>query len=126
MLVSDLRKVNDQLVVMLMLVDAIKAAASPAIGDVFTDVSEEEGSATDGNVAGCGNTGAVYGDVNVGGITGAMARRKLDFDPESDLTGSTSISRAFNSRCILRGCKNRRSGPRTTARAASWASWTSA
>ena len=68
-LVSDLRKVNDQFsVVMLMLVDAIKAAASPAIGDVFTDVSEQEGSATDGNVAGCGNTGAVYGDVNVGGI----------------------------------------------------------
>lgn len=105
-LVSDLRKVNDQFsVVMLMLVDAIKAAASPAIGDVFTDVSEEEGSATDGNVAGCGNTGAVYGDVNVGGITGAMAI-EFDFDPESDLTGSTSISRAFNSRCILRGCKN--------------------
>lgn len=75
-LVSDLRKVNDQFsVVMLMLVDAIKAAASPAIGDVFTDVSEEEGSATDGNVAGCGNTGAVYGDVNVGGITGRDGHR---------------------------------------------------
>ena len=47
----------------------------------------------------------MYGDVNVGGITGAMAI-EFDFDPESDLTGSTSISRAFNSRCILRGCKN--------------------
>ena len=105
-LVSDLRKVNDQFsVVMLMLVEAIKAAASPSIGDVFTDVSEEAGSATDGNVAGCGNTGSVYGDVNVGGIAGAMAI-EFDFDPESDLTGSSTISRAFNSRCILRGCEN--------------------
>ncbi len=105
-LVSDLRKVNDQFsVVMLMLVEAIKAAASPTIGDVFTDVSEEEGSTTDGNVAGCGNTGSVYGDVNVGGIAGAMAI-EFDFDPESDLTGSSTISRAFNSRCILRGCEN--------------------
>ncbi len=105
-LVDDLRKVNDQFsVVMLMLVDAIKSAANPNIGDVFTDVSEEEGSATEGNVAGCGNTGSVYGDVNVGGIAGAMAI-EFDFDPESDLTGSTSISRAFNSRCILRSCEN--------------------
>lgn len=105
-LVDDLRKVNDQFsVVMLMLVDAIKAAASPNIGDVFTDVSEQEGSATEGNVAGCGNTGSVYGDVNVGGIAGAMAI-EFDFDPESDLTGSTTISRAFNSRCILRGSEN--------------------
>lgn len=105
-LVSDLRRVNDQFsVVMLMLVEAIKAAASPAIGDVFTDVSEQEGSATDGNVAGCGNTGAVYGDVNVGGIAGAMAI-EFDFDPESDLTGSSTISRAFNSRCILRDSEN--------------------
>lgn len=105
-LVSDLRKVNDQFsVVMLMLVEAIKAAASPNIGDVFTDVSEEAGSATDGNVAGCGNTGSVYGDVNIGGIAGAMAI-EFDFDPESDLTGSSTISRAFNSRCILRECEN--------------------
>ena len=105
-LVSDLRKVNDQFsVVMLMLVDAIKAAASPTIGDVFTDVSEEAGSATDGNVAFCGNSGSVYGDVNVGGIAGAMAI-EFDFDPESDLTGSSTISRAFNSRCILRSCEN--------------------
>lgn len=105
-LVEDLRKVNDQFsVVMLMLVDAIKAAASPNIGDVFTDVSEQEGSATEGNVAGCGNSGSVYGDVNVGGIAGAMAI-EFDFDPESDLTGSTTISRAFNSRCILRGSEN--------------------
>ncbi len=105
-LVSDLRKVNDQFsVVMLMLVEAIKAAASPAIGDVFTDVSEEAGSATDGNVAFCGNSGSVYGDVNVGGIAGAMAI-EFDFDPESDLTGSSTISRAFNSRCILRSCEN--------------------
>ncbi len=105
-LVGDLRKVNDQFsVVMLMLVEAIKAAASPSIGDVFTDVSEQDGSATDGNVALCGNTGPVYGDVNVGGITGAMAI-EFDFDPESDLTGSSTISRAFNSRCILRSCEN--------------------
>ncbi|MGI6027643.1 MAG: GLUG motif-containing protein [Candidatus Scatomorpha sp.] len=105
-LVDDLRKVNDQFsVVMLMLVDAIKTAANPNIGDVFTDVSEEEGSATEGNVAGCGNSGSVYGDVNVGGVAGAMAI-EFDFDPESDLTGSTSISRAFNSRCILRGSEN--------------------
>ncbi len=105
-LVSDLRKVNDQFsVVMLMLVEAIKAAASPAIGDVFTDVSEEAGSETDGNVAFCGNSGSVYGDVNVGGVAGAMAI-EFDFDPESDLTGSSTISRAFNSRCILRSCEN--------------------
>ena len=105
-LVSDLRKVNDQFsVVMLMLVEAIKAAASPSIGDVFTDVSEEAGSATDGNVAFCGNSGSVYGDVNVGGVAGAMAI-EFDFDPESDLTGSSTISRAFNSRCILRSCEN--------------------
>ena len=105
-LVEDLRKVNDQFsVVMLMLVDAIKSAANPNIGDVFTDVSEQEGSATEGNVAGCGNSGSVYGDVNVGGIAGAMAI-EFDFDPESDLTGSTTISRAFNSRCILRGSEN--------------------
>ncbi len=31
---------------------------------------------------------------------------EFDFDPESDLTGSSTISRAFNSRCILRSCEN--------------------
>lgn len=105
-LVSDLRSVNDQFkVVAMLLVDAMAGIAGSGIEDMFTDISESEDGSTDGLVSGCENKGEITGDVNVGGIAGAMAI-EYDFDPESDVTGAKGLQ-SYLSRCVLAGCTNR-------------------
>ena len=104
-LLSDLRAVNDQFnIVMLLLVDTVQGLTDVSLGNSFTDVSEEEDSGTEGKVVSCTNRGVIYGDKNVGGITGAMAI-EYDFDPESDVTGSSGMS-AFLTKCVLKNCTN--------------------
>lgn len=76
--------------------------------DLWDDVSVETinnttlGKARDGT-----NTGAVEGDLNVGGIAGAMAI-EYDFDPEDDITevGEESYKFHYETRAILQDCVN--------------------
>ena len=82
--------------------------AADNLGGTVTDVSDQDSEETlTGKVELCTNHGPVSGDLNTGGIAGAMAREN-DMDPEDDLVISGNQSLNFNSelRCVLRNCKN--------------------
>lgn len=84
------------------------AAETAGQGTVFEDVSDEDTDGdTEGKVFNCLNAGAVYADLNAGGITGAMAREN-DLDPEDDtqISGSRSLNMTYKTRIVVRGCTN--------------------
>ncbi len=73
----------------------------------YEDISEKDiDASTDGKVERAVNTGAVQGDVNVGGIAGSMAIDEED--PEGNAAGS--VNRSFGSRyltkCVVNRCEN--------------------
>ena len=105
-LTGNLRQVGDQFGV---IVDLLKNGKKPTEGDRVVDVSDENiNAATQGKVFSCTNTGTVEGDVNVGGITGAMSI-EFDFDPEDDVSnqGSSSMNFQFLTQSIQQNCVNR-------------------
>lgn len=81
---------------------------SSAVGGSFEDVSDSD-TAKDqgGKVESCVNRGDVFGDANIGGITGAMALEN-DLDPEDDWTvsGSSSLNVSGEIRAVVLGCEN--------------------
>lgn len=81
---------------------------SSAIGGTFEDVSDAD-TAKDqgGKVEACVNRGSVFGDLNIGGITGAMALEN-DLDAEDDWTvsGSSSLNVSGEIRAVVLGCEN--------------------
>lgn len=117
-LADDLRTINDQVFVV---VDLIKEGYQNSMDEdreIFNDISDEELSEADaeqfeemkptfGYVLNCTNTGNITGDINVGGISGALAI-DYDFDPEGDLTSSESnvINFQFQTKGVLAECEN--------------------
>ncbi len=117
-LTDDLRAINDQVFVV---VDLIKEGYRNSMDEdraIFNDISDEELSAADaekfegmkptfGYVLNCSNAGTINGDINVGGISGALAI-DYDFDPEGDLTSSESnvINFQFQTKGVLAECEN--------------------
>jgi len=81
---------------------------SSAVGGTFNDVSDAD---TDkdqgGKVEACVNRGNIFGDLNIGGITGAMALEN-DLDAEDDWTisGSSSLNVSGEIRAVVLGCEN--------------------
>ena len=76
--------------------------------DVIIDSSEIDiDLVTLGKVSACVNSGAVNGDINVGGITGAMAM-EYELDPEDDVTISadSSTRRKYEVKAIILKCEN--------------------
>lgn len=72
------------------------------------DISENENAdSRHGKAYACVNHGTVAGDVNVGGITGAMAI-EFDLDPEDDITlnGDRSINFSYNVMDVIESCEN--------------------
>lgn len=82
--------------------------ARETMGGSLTDASGQD---TDqdytGKIAGCVNFGSVLGDLNVGGIVGAMAFEN-DLDPEDDiqLYGENSMNFEGQFRSVVRQCEN--------------------
>ncbi len=77
--------------------------------DLWSDVSEEEiYQTTVGKAEGCINNGVVEGDINAGGVAGAMAVESM-LDPEEDIerVGDDSFSFHYETRAILLNCENR-------------------
>lgn len=75
---------------------------------IYADISDADlEHATLGKTTGCMNYGVVRGDVNIGGITGAMAIDEED--PEGNAAGSVqlSIGGRYTSRNIVLNCTNR-------------------
>lgn len=81
---------------------------SDTVGGAFKDVSDKD---TPDNITGkvesCGNAGLVMGDMNVGGIAGAMAVEN-DFDVNEDFTLGENESANFVSelRAVILSCRN--------------------
>ncbi len=88
-------------------------AASQNLGSTFADVSDSDTEDDlGGKVQACINYGAVLGDRNVGGISGAMALEN-DLDPADDwqVSGDSSMNVSTELRAVLLDCENR--GPVT-------------
>ena len=103
---GNLKQVSDQFGV---IVGLLKDSKKPQEGDRVVDVSDENiNAATQGKVQSCTNTGTVKGDVNIGGITGAMSI-EFDFDPEDDISnqGGSSMNFQFLTQSILQSSVNR-------------------
>ena len=85
-----------------------EAISSYGASDVISDTSAVDIDAvTLGKVSSCRNTGAVYGDINTGGVAGAMAV-EYALDPEDDVTAhvSDSYRRQYEYKAILQKCVN--------------------
>ena len=108
-LTADLRAVNDQMsVVVNLFLDVFVDMSSADASDVFEDTSDEDIDAvTLGKVRGSTNHGMVEGDLNVGGIAGAMAI-EYELDPEDDAKQSTSVlNRVYETKAVVQECTNR-------------------
>lgn len=73
------------------------------------DISaDDEAGEADGKVEGCTNYADIEGDVNVGGIAGAMAVEH-DLDPEDDIDieGKLSTDFDYSTKAVIRSCTNR-------------------
>lgn len=105
---QDFRAVNDQLnVVLLLFIDRIDQLENPDVRTIYEDVSEEDIEETmQGKVSQCANKGIVQGDIDVGGVAGAMSIDEED--PEENAAGSVELSlgSTYLTKCILEGCKN--------------------
>ncbi len=104
---ADLKAVNNQLNttmnLFLTLIDEMSDTS-----DVVQDVSEDTlYSAKRGKAVDCVNRGAVDGDRNVGGISGALAI-EYDYDREDDLlpSGTRTVKYTYLTRAILLDCDN--------------------
>jgi len=81
---------------------------SETLGGSITDVSDAD---TEENLTGkvqdCVNRGEVLGDLNIGGITGAMALEN-DLDPMEDwsVEGNNSLNFESELRCVILNCEN--------------------
>lgn len=104
---GDLRQINRQFQ---SITELLRNSQTREERELVVDVSEEElTAATLGKAERCVNGGAVEGDLNVGGVAGAMAI-EFDFDPEDDTArqGSDSwnfqyLTSAVLLRCVSRG-----------------------
>ena len=105
---EDLRAVNDQLnVVFNLLADHLVDYSELSVEELYEEVSDEEiDTITTGRTDSCTNKGIVKGDINVGGIAGAMSIDEED--PEDSAAGSVEykIGRRFITKCIINGSIN--------------------
>lgn len=84
------------------------SSASADISDYTEDISSKDTAGrSDGKIAESANYGQVNGDVNVGGIAGAMAI-EYSFDPEGDIetVGERSLDFMYQSKTVVRDCVN--------------------
>ena len=73
------------------------------------DISaDDEAGEADGKAEGCTNYADIEGDVNVGGIAGAMAVEH-DLDPEDDIDieGNLSTDFDYSTKAVIRSCTNK-------------------
>lgn len=104
-LTQDLQAISNQINAM----GGTLNAASQSMGSTFKDVSDSDRKDDlSGKVQSCVNYAAVLGDLNVGGISGAMAMEN-DLDPADDwqISGESSMNVSAELRAVLLDCENR-------------------
>lgn len=105
---EDVRQINRQFTALMnTLLDVVEDMEGMTPSAVIEDTSDEDLDAVvSGKVLLCGNTGAVSGDIDVGGIAGAMMIYN-ELDPENDEdTVSSTFRRRYELKCILQECTN--------------------
>lgn len=105
-LLDDFQAITDELNV---IENIITNPDTPNPDDMIDDVSDED-KETDitGKVMNCYNKGKVYGDLNVGGIAGAMSREN-NLDPEDDLNfarDDSGLNIRYKERMVIRKSQN--------------------
>ncbi|MBR4182436.1 MAG: hypothetical protein IKQ56_01305 [Lachnospiraceae bacterium] len=108
---SDLKLVNDQVNVIYNLVasevDEMEISESDSLKDYYKEVEEDRlDDITAGRMDHCVNNGVTEGDINVGGIVGAMS---VDTDDqEENAAGNVSfrLNYEYTTACLVNGCKN--------------------
>ncbi|HZJ57881.1 MAG TPA: GLUG motif-containing protein [Clostridia bacterium] len=110
-MIGDMQGINDQLFLVMdlsfSLIDDLMNEEK-GLDNVYQDVSREDiDKKTDGKVFRSKNLGTIEGDINVGGIAGAMAI-ELKFDPEDDfnIIKNTPINSVFQTSAIIQQCEN--------------------
>ena len=107
-LANDIRSINNKFNELTGTLFSAISSLSGGTGDIIVDASDVDiDSVTFGKVSSCRNSGAVYGDVNTGGITGSMTI-EYTLDPEDDVTGHLSgfYRKQYEYRSILQSCVN--------------------
>ena len=102
---QDIQEISDQAFGIL---DTLTYGIESEDSELIEDVSDEDDQeALEGKVGDCINRGMIAGDLNVGGIAGAMAIEH-DLDPEDDIQieGEFSINVQYKTRVVVRGCEN--------------------
>lgn len=82
--------------------------ASQNLGGTIEDISDQDtAEILSGKVEKCTNSGAVLGDLNAGGVVGAIAYENR-LDPENDLQigGDNSMNFDTQLRAVILGCEN--------------------
>ena len=106
---DNINDITDQLTLLSdIMTDAYDDSLDISKDDVYEDISEYDRSGdTRGKVETSKNTGAVSGDINVGGVVGSMAI-EYDFDPEDDVSksGKRSTKFTYKTKCVVRHCTN--------------------
>ena len=108
---ADLKLVNEQVNVIYNLVaakvDELEVSDSDSLKDYYKEVEEDRlDEITSGRMDLCINNGIVDGDINIGGIVGAMS---VDTDDqEENAAGSISfrLNYEYTTACLVDGCKN--------------------
>lgn len=105
LLLDDFQAITDELNI---IENIITAPDTADPDDVITDISDDD-KETDitGKVMNCMNKGKIYGDLNVGGIAGAMSREN-NLDPEDDLNlaDDPSLNVRYKERIVIRQSQN--------------------
>jgi len=105
---DDLRAVNDQInVIFNLLADNLMNYGELSAEEFYEEIEEEDmENITTGKTAGSVNKGIIKGDINVGGIAGAMSIDEED--PEDSAAGSVDyqIGRRYFTKCIVTDCVN--------------------
>ena len=87
---------------------ATVGSASQNLGGTIEDISDRDtAEILSGKVEKCTNSGAVLGDLNAGGVVGAIAYENR-LDPENDLQigGDNSMNFDTQLRAVILGCEN--------------------
>lgn len=85
------------------------SSAGEYLGGTITDVSDTDTPEdTTGKVESCSNDGAVQGDLNTGGIAGAIAMENdLDHEDDWQISGYRSMNFESRMRAVITGCENK-------------------
>ncbi len=105
---EDVREINRRFTsLMNTLLDVLTDMEDASVTRVVEDTSDEDvDSVVNGKVLLCSNSGTVSGDIDVGGVAGAMMIYN-ELDPENDNdTIASTFHKRYELKCILQDCVN--------------------